>query len=74
MGAAATAAVVDRIAPSGLMKPKEAAQYLQITESTLQAWRATNRKKLPYVKVGGGVRYRREDLDNFIAQNLCNAS
>jgi excisionase family DNA binding protein len=72
MEAATTTAVIDRIAPSGLMKPRQAADYLQITENTLQAWRSTNRKKLPYVKVGGQVRYRREDLDQFIAINVCN--
>lgn len=75
MEAATTpAAVIDRIAPSGLMKPEQAAEYLQITANTLQAWRSTNRKKLAFVKVGGQVRYRRADLDAFISANLCNAS
>lgn len=73
MDAAATTALAERLAPSGLMKPEQAAEYLQITTATLQAWRATNRKKLAYVKVGGQVRYRRTDLDQFITDNLCNA-
>ncbi|MBP6901045.1 MAG: helix-turn-helix domain-containing protein [Burkholderiaceae bacterium] len=73
MDAAANDSVIERIAPSGLMKPSAAAEYLQITESTLSVWRSTNRKKLAYVKVGGQVRYRRADLDAFINANLRNA-
>lgn len=72
--ATTTAAIVDRIAPSGLMKPEQAAEYLQITPATLAVWRSTNRKKLAFVKIGGQVRYRREDLDKFIADGLRNAA
>lgn len=68
------AAIVERIAPSGLMKPEQAADYLQITPSTLAVWRSTNRRKLAFVKIGGQVRYRREDLDRFIADGLKNAA
>lgn len=65
--------VVNKLAPTGLMTPVEAAQYLGIEASTLQVWRSTNRKVLSYVKVGRSVRYRREDLEKFITANLCNA-
>lgn len=64
--------VVDRIPLSGLMKPEEAAEYLQITPATLAVWRSNNRKKLAFVKIGGQVRYRREDLDKFIADGVRN--
>ena len=74
MDATAATAIADRIAPSGLMKPEQAAEYLQITPSTLSVWRSTNRQKLAYVKVGGHVRYRRSDLDQFIADGLRNAA
>lgn len=74
MGTKANPQVVERIAPSGLMTTDQAADYLALKPSTLQVWRSTNRKKLPFVKVGGNVRYRRQDLDAFIEQNLCNAS
>jgi excisionase family DNA binding protein len=60
------------ISTSGLMKPEQAAEYLQITSSTLAVWRSTNRKKLAYVKIGGQVRYRKCDLDQFIADGLRN--
>ena len=72
MDAAATATIVDRIAPSGLMKPEQAADFLQIAPATLAVWRSTNRRKLAYVKIGGQVRYRREDLEKFIADNTRN--
>ena len=67
------ASVAQRIAPTGLMNPVQAAEYLNIKPATLAVWRATNRRKLAYVKVGGQVRYRRTDLDAFISANLHNA-
>lgn len=57
----------------GLMSTKQAAEVLGIEPTTLAVWRATNRRLLAYVKVGSLVRYRREDLEKFIADNLCNA-
>lgn len=74
MEATAAIPVVERIAPSGLMTTEQAAAYLAVKPATLQVWRSTNRKKLPYVKVGGNVRYRRQDLDAFINTNLQNAA
>jgi len=64
---------VERIAPTNLLTPAQAAEYLQIPPSTLAVWRSTNRKVLPYVKVGSHVRYRREDLERFVQDNLHNA-
>lgn len=57
---------------SGLWTTEQAAEYLNTAPATLAVWRSTNRRILPYVKVGSNVRYRREDLDKFIAANLCN--
>jgi len=65
--------VIQRIAPSGLMTPEQAAEYLSIKPATLAVWRSTNRKQLAYVSVGGRVRYRQQDLDDFISSNLHNA-
>lgn len=73
MDAAINNTFIERIAPSGLMTTEQAAEYLAVKPATLQVWRSTNRKKLAYVKVGGQVRYRRQDLDAFIAENLRNA-
>lgn len=44
-----------------------AAAYLGIANATLAIWRCTNRYPLPYIKVGRRVRYRKEDLDAFLA-------
>jgi excisionase family DNA binding protein len=60
------------ISPSGLMRPKAAAEYLGVTESTLSVWRSTNRQKLAYVKMGHLCMYRKTDLDEFINARLVN--
>ena len=65
--------MVDQLAPTGLLTAAQAGSYLGISPSTLAVWRSTNRRVLAYVKIGSSVRYRREDLDKFIAANLCNA-
>lgn len=52
-----------------LLTPEQAAQFLQVPATTLAVWRSTGRVVLPYVKVGGRVRYRKEDIDRFLAQN-----
>ena len=52
-----------------LLKPQEAAAYLRVPLSTLAVWRSTGRVQLPYVKVGGHVRYRRDDIDQFLARH-----
>lgn len=46
----------------------EAAEYLGLTPGTLRVW--VSKKKIPYVKVGGKVRFRKSDLDGFLDANL----
>ena len=47
---------------------KEAAAYLSVSLSTIRRWR--RRKTGPALfKFGGVLRYRREDLEAFIANN-----
>jgi excisionase family DNA binding protein len=65
--------IVSQLAPTGLFNTKQAATYLGIEAGTLTVWRSTNRRVLPYVKIGSQVRYRKEDLDKFISANLHNA-
>lgn len=49
---------------SGLLNTKQAADYLGISPGTLTSWRS--QKKGPtYCKMGGSVRYRKDDLDSF---------
>jgi excisionase family DNA binding protein len=53
---------------SDLLTRKQAAEYLGITPRTLAVWACVKRYPLPYVKVGRLVKYRRADLDAFIAR------
>lgn len=53
---------------SDLLNRKQAAKYLGVTAQTLAIWASVKRYDLPYVKVGRLVKYRRADLDAFIAK------
>jgi excisionase family DNA binding protein len=53
-----------------LLSRKEAAAYLGIAENTLAIWKCTGRYGLPFVKMGRLVKYRKVDLDAFIANRL----
>ncbi|QLH42456.1 MAG: helix-turn-helix domain-containing protein [Coxiellaceae bacterium] len=54
--------------PSELLTREQAAEYLGVTARTLAVWACVKRYPLPYVKVGRLVKYRRSDLDDFIAR------
>ncbi len=56
------------------MKADEAAKFLGITPRTLAVWRSSKRYKIPYVKVGSLVHYRRSDLVAFLESRLVGAS
>ena len=58
--------------PGAILTAAQASAYLQVPTSTLAVWRSTNRVVLPYFKLGGHVRYLREDLDRFIEENMHN--
>ncbi len=49
-----------------LLSRKEAAEYLGVKISTLQNWACTKRYNLRFIKVGRLVKYRKEDLDEFL--------
>jgi predicted site-specific integrase-resolvase len=49
-----------------LLSPSEAARILGVSIQTLANWRAARRYPLTYIKVGGRVMYRLEDLEAFI--------
>lgn len=49
-----------------LLDETEAAQYLTLAPGTLSVWRSTGRYKIPFLKVGRRVRYRRGDLDAWL--------
>lgn len=57
-----------------IFDPKEASVYLKTPEATLAAWRCTKRVRVPFIKIGGNVRYRKSDLDAFIEANMHDVS
>jgi excisionase family DNA binding protein len=52
-----------------LLSRSEAAMYLGISKQTLAIWNCTGRYHVPFVKIGRLVKYRKSDLDTFIANN-----
>lgn len=53
-----------------LLTPAEAAALLSISKETIRGWRRTGFGP-PYVAIGARrVRYRRRDIDDFIARQL----
>ena len=53
-----------------LLNTKQAAEYLGINRDTLAVWRCNKTYTLRYVKVGHLVKYRINDLDDFINQRI----
>ena len=50
-----------------LLDETQSAAYLGLSNGTLGVWRSTGRYKLPFIKIGRNVRYRRSDLDAWLA-------
>ncbi len=50
-----------------LVKAKEAAQLLNVSENTIRMW--IWQKRLPVVRLGRAVRLRSEDLEQWIERN-----
>lgn len=48
------------------LTPKELANYLGITTQTLAIWRTNKTYPLPYTKVGGRIRYKAEDVQQWL--------
>jgi excisionase family DNA binding protein len=55
-----------------LLTRKEAAEYLGIKPHTLDVWACTRRYNLRFIKVGRLAKYRKEDLDEFLARRTIN--
>ena len=51
-----------------LMTVDEAASYLRLAPWTLRHW--VCQKKIPYVRLGRTVRFRRRDMERFVSQNV----
>ena len=54
------------IMENNLLDEKQAAEFLTVKPETLSVWRSTGRYKIPFVKIGRRVRYRRADLDAWL--------
>ena len=51
---------------SDLLNEVQAAAILDTCVGTLQVWRSTGRYKIPFIKIGRNVRYKRADLEAWI--------
>jgi len=58
-----------RTAPRVAFTTREAAQYLGLAVSTLNKWRCHGGGP-EFLKLGRAVRYRRDDLDHFLATRM----
>ena len=56
------------IKPVTVMTVKQAAEYLGLAVSTLNKWRCHGGGPV-FIKMGRAVRYRVEDLENFLIQS-----
>jgi excisionase family DNA binding protein len=45
----------------------EAAEYIGVAPQTLAIWAMTGRYSLPYIRVGRLCKYRKSDLDKWLA-------
>lgn len=52
-----------------LLTRREAAAFLKVETGTLAAWASRGTPKLPFIKIGSLPRYRRSDLEKFLADN-----
>jgi hypothetical protein len=52
-----------------LLDSIQVSKILGISVGTLAVWRATKRYALAYIKVGRAVRYKKSDVEAFIAAN-----
>ncbi len=49
-----------------LWTAKEAAKFLGVSHTSLATWRSTGQHDIPFVKIGGGVRYLKGDLMKWV--------
>ena len=49
---------------SEIMTAEEVAKYIGFSKKTIRNW--TSERKIPYVKLGNAVRYRKTQIDNWL--------
>ena len=63
------AAPIPDSAKRALVRTGEAAKILDVKKSTMESWRCRGGGP-PFVRYGRAIRYREEDLDRFIENNI----
>ncbi len=63
---------LSKVIQHDLLDEKSAAQFLQVEPGTLSVWRCVGRYKIPFVKIGSKVRYRRSDLETWLESRTQN--
>ncbi len=53
-----------------LMTTQEVADYLNIKKQTLEAWRSRNTINIPYIRIGASIRYKKQDVEEWLAKHL----
>lgn len=53
-----------------LLTTEQAARYLGVSASFLAKARISAKPDIPHTKIGASVRYRRSDLETFVAANM----
>lgn len=56
-----------------LYSTAEAASYLDLKPHTLEVWRSSRRHRIPFIRVGRLIRYRRSDLDEWLKSRAVDA-
>jgi hypothetical protein len=57
-----------------LLPQKQAADFLRISERSLERHRVEGKLKIPFIKIGRRVMYAREDLEAWINANRFNST
>ncbi len=52
-----------------LLTTSEAAKLLKVAKKTLEKWRSEGSFNLPYITVGGSIKYDKQDIVNYLKDN-----
>ena len=55
---------------TALLSTEQAARFLGVSASFLAKARVSGKPTIPHTKIGASVRYRRSDLEAFVAANM----